>query len=175
VDTAPTRKFNFRAFDRSTAQFLKTPTFTIQVRGTLSLNGSAFQALGSPTHVELLYDEDERVIGLRPCESETIRSYPIRPQGTNSQHTYLVAGKAFLQFFGIPFDTPLRYRPEVVDGILVVDLKSEAVTATSNRNRAAERAEQEAERAGQTEMNLASQNGSGNGSTGQAAQEPQTS
>jgi len=33
-----------------------------------------------------------------------------------------VAGQAFTQFYGVPTDKPRRYRAQMIDGVLAVDL-----------------------------------------------------
>src|SRR5438128_1774301 len=56
---------NFQVFSREVARSREEPMFTLQARGLLSLNSAVFRALGEPEAVELLYDANLRIIGLR--------------------------------------------------------------------------------------------------------------
>ena len=47
---------NFEVFERTNARASSDPTLTITVRGTLNLNQAAFEKLGKPEAVALLYD-----------------------------------------------------------------------------------------------------------------------
>lgn len=106
---------------------------TIQKRGTFSLNIPAFRSLGEPEVVELLYDRDKRLIALGKVSSDTSHGYPVRPLGKS---TYMVSGKAFLNFYGIPFGVAQRYVAHAEsDGLLVVDLNQTPIEVTGPGNR----------------------------------------
>jgi hypothetical protein len=70
---------------------------TLQVRGLLSLNNAAYRALGQPDHVVLLYDEDQRIVGLRRVGKEWPNAYRVRPQGSS----YIVGAQGFVSYYGI--------------------------------------------------------------------------
>ena len=95
---------------------------TIQKRGAISLNIAAFEALDSPEQVELLYDREERLIGIRPATADTPHAYAVRGVG-NKGATRVVSGKAFLSYYGIPRGVARRWTAEKRDNMLVVDLK----------------------------------------------------
>ncbi len=126
---------NFETFDKRAVPMTKRPQVTIQAKGTLSFNASSYHVLGKPEAIELLYDREERVIGFRPVDKDSLNAYPMRPVSAGG--TYVVAGNAFLKYYDIPFGSPVRYDADYADGILMVDLKKEGRVATSNRNRAA--------------------------------------
>ena len=111
------------------------PTLTIQKRGSLSLNSAAFEALGSPKHVELLFDQDERLIGIRKTTAAMPHAYPIRGVGKNGA-THVVSGKAFLAYYDIPRDVARRWIAKKQDDLLVVDLKQPGAEVTGHSNRA---------------------------------------
>ncbi len=127
-------RFNFEVFDKRATSFVKRPEATIQTKGMISLNASAYHALGSPKAVELLYDRDQQVLGMRPVETDAPHAYPIRGVGAGS--TYMVSGRAFFGYYGIATDRPVRRDAAIVDGVLILDLKDPGRDATSNRNRA---------------------------------------
>jgi hypothetical protein len=112
----------FETFKRQRAAPATEPTLTIQRRGTLSLNTPAFDALERPKHVELLFDPDEKLIGLRKAASTAPHAYPVRGIGKNAA-THAISGKGFLKYYGIKLDVARRW-PAVKQGdVLVVDLK----------------------------------------------------
>ncbi len=121
----------FLEFDRSAAPTPSVPFITLQRKGLMSLNRAAFQALGSPTAVTLLYHPERRVIGLRPADPSSPRAYPVRIQGSGS--TYIVAGAAFTQFHGIPTNVARRYSAKLVGDVLTLDLTQDAPDVTGPR------------------------------------------
>ena len=57
---------NFREYDRSRSrENREAPAVTIQRRGLITFNPAAAQALGNPTAVTFLIDEDESLLGFR--------------------------------------------------------------------------------------------------------------
>lgn len=131
-------EFKFKQFDKSGARLVKTPELTIQGKGTMGLNAAAYNLMGAPEAIEFLYDPDAKVIGLRPVPPDDNHAYPVRPVGGKNSRakTYLVAGTAFLNYYGIPFGEPRRREVKFADGVLIVDLNDPGRSAMSNRNRA---------------------------------------
>lgn len=120
-------------FDRRSAPSPRTPTVTIQRKGMLSLNRAAYDLLGGAKSVTLMYNRDRRAIGLRPCAPDNPRAYPVRIQGNGA--TYIVAGTAFSQRYGVDTSVARRYRPEKQGDLLVVDLNQDAPDVTGSRTR----------------------------------------
>jgi hypothetical protein len=149
VDTHPegtsVSDFNFQRFDKQGARLVKTPELTIQAKGTMSMNAAAFNLLGEPVAIEFLYDSDAKVIGLRSVPPEDPHAYPVRGVGgkkpNGAPNSFIVAGTAFLSFYGIPYGTPVRREVRVVDDVLIVDLNDPGRSAISNRARAKMNAE----------------------------------
>ncbi len=123
----------FEVFNRRTAPSTTQPLVTIQKRGTMSLNRSAFEALGEPDAVELLYDREERLLGFRPVDPAVPHAYRPRKQGNAAN--YILAGQAFTQYYGVETGTARRYRAKLLDDVLVVDLKQPGTDATGPRAR----------------------------------------
>ncbi len=128
-------EFNFEVFDKRFSTLVKRPEVTIQTKGMLSVNASAYSALGSPEAVELLYDRDQQVVGMRPVAPDAAHAYPIRAVGAGA--TFIVSGRAFFAYYGIPTDKPVRRDVKITNDVLIIDLKDPGRDATSNRNRAA--------------------------------------
>jgi hypothetical protein len=109
------------------------PFVTIQSKGPLSLNRAAFEALERPEAVALLYDPEERIVGLEKVAPDSLDAYPVRPQAGNN---WLVAGQAFTKFYRIDTSIARRYKAQLMEGgILAFDLKGEWMEATSPRQR----------------------------------------
>jgi hypothetical protein len=89
----------FEVFSREAARSREEPMFTLQARGLLSLNSAVFRALGAPEAVELLYDAEERIIGLRKVDKGDPNAYAVRKN--SGTHSYLVATQGFLAYHGI--------------------------------------------------------------------------
>jgi len=121
----------FKKFRRKSMRSPKQPLITIQRRGTLSLNQAAYQLLGEPNFVELLYDEDEQIIGLRATNDKDPDAYPVHKQ--KESLTYLIAGMAFLNYLGIPFNEARRYVPKMIDDVVAIDLKSASKSVNGPR------------------------------------------
>lgn len=111
------------------------PFVTIQRKGILSLNRSAYDALGAPETVELLYNRGERLIGIRKVKRGLEHAYNVRSAGS-TEMTWTVSGKGFLKFYGIDVPQPVRRRAHIKDGVLVVDLKDRGVVASPGRQKA---------------------------------------
>lgn len=129
----------FEVFQKSSAPLAKVPQVTIQQRGLISLNRSAYAAIGNPEAVELLFDADRKIVGLRPTVVSNPNAYPVRPQGSGDSGPLLVAGQMFTKYYRIDTTQAIRYiDPEVVDGVLCIALNGEHQVVTSNRSRGKE-------------------------------------
>lgn len=124
---------NFQVFDKRAVPSSVEPMVTLQRSGPISLNRAAYQAIGEPSHLELLYDPDERVIGFRAAKEKPPHAYPVRVQG-HATHSYLVAGLAFVKYFDILPKVSVRYVAQMYGDVLGVDLKQKGLEVTSNRS-----------------------------------------
>lgn len=122
---------SWEVFDKRAGVATKSPMVTIQAKGLLSLNRAAYEAVGQPGFVELLYDAQERLVGLRPAEPSSPRAYPVRSQSNGA--TYLVAGTAFTRHYGLDTAIARRYGASMMGPVLVVDLKQEPAIVTGPR------------------------------------------
>lgn len=124
----------FEQFTRRLIPLGKEPTVTLQKRGALALNLTAYQLLGSPKAVHLLYDREESVIGLRSAQADDDDAYPLRQvprRGETGPH--IVTAQAFASHYGIDF-APRRLRAEIHGNILCIDLKQAPMSSPSNQN-----------------------------------------
>lgn len=133
----------FEVFSKRSAGKVKQPTITIQKRGTLSTNASAaaFLAGGEVPEkelaVELLFDRELNVLGLRRAQSDHVSVYMLRKQAKSD--SFLLAGKAFTSYYGIPLGEARRYAAkDFGDGILGAELGGEYADASREDSDAAE-------------------------------------
>lgn len=125
---------DFQLFTKRMVPLGKEPYVTIQKRGTISLSPSAHLALGSPEGVELLYDAEAGIVGLKPTLKPSEHSYPLRRQGGKTTGPFIVSGTAFTKYFQIDTSASRRYVGELLDGVLCVDLKAASTVVVGNRS-----------------------------------------
>lgn len=121
----------FETFKRQRSKPGSGPEVTIQRRGTFSLNAQAYEGLGEPEAVELLYDREDRLIGVRKVSPDTRHAYAVRP--LNRGRTWLFSGQAFLKWYGIESPVARRWAVTFEDGTLILDLKQPGEEAQANR------------------------------------------
>lgn len=118
----------FEKFRRSKATSASVPMVSVHLRGIFALNDLAYEALDKPDAIELFYDKDERVIGMKGAPRSSPDAYAVR-RGT--AHSFQVEGRTFLKFYGIPQEaTGRRYVAEIDDDILTIDLNQEPSEGT---------------------------------------------
>jgi hypothetical protein len=110
---------------------------TIQKGGNISMNLAAFEMLGGSADVEemlveLLYNRENRVIGIRRS-SGSPHEYPLRKQ-SNSLN-FIVAGRAFTKHYGINTDQARRYIGKLSNDVMMLDLDGEHITVSRKVSR----------------------------------------
>lgn len=121
---------NFEVFDRKSKPVATQPLVTLQASGTFSMNRAAYEALGNPEAVDLLYDREERVVGFRAADKEDAHSYPIKPQ--QNSLNYQTAGRAFCTYYNIETGSARRFAARMFEDILAIDLKESSQTVSRN-------------------------------------------
>ena len=126
---------NWEVFTKKMAPLGAKPSVTIQRKGILSLNQAAFDAIGSPKAVELLYDREQRIIGVRAAtDPDAPHAYTPRGAVRKDYGPYLISGTAFVHYYGIDVSASRRYLVTVDGGVLCIDLKKGGTTITGNRS-----------------------------------------
>ncbi|OQJ57062.1 hypothetical protein CmiCFBP2404_15805 [Clavibacter michiganensis subsp. insidiosus] len=132
----------WEVYAKGSAPAPTTPSVTIQKRGLMSINRAAYEAIGKPEGVELLWDPERKLIGFRPAPLTNQNAYPVRTQVTNPEKAdkgpWLIAGTRFTQYIGMDTTDAYRWTPTVEDGMLMIDTSQPGAKAVSNRNKAAE-------------------------------------
>lgn len=126
---------NFEGFRHRRTVTSTKPEGSIQrPRGILGLNAAAYRLLKEPAAVELLYDRDDQIIGVRAEDPEAAWAYTMRKQ-KNSQ-SYVVAAKAFFDYYGISLDGPSeKYSVQMYGDILGIDLKGDRIEVIGSRRK----------------------------------------
>jgi|SRR5215203_424651 len=102
----------------------KAPTVTIQKDRTMSLNRPAWESIGSPKHVQLLFETEQNLIGIRPVPENTRGALNV----THHVARYFrISATGFIKDYKIRHDPSRRFFVRVdknsADGpMLVVDL-----------------------------------------------------
>jgi hypothetical protein len=68
------------------------PMVTLSRRNVLTMNKAAYEALGSPATVKLMYEEDRRMIGIMPHDERRANAFPVKQcsgKASNSRRIYL--------------------------------------------------------------------------------------
>lgn len=123
----------FQTFNRRLVPLAKDPSLTIQRRGTISLNESAYQALGSPVSVELLFNPEEQVVGLRSVAPGSENAYPVRSANASGGGPFLVSAVSFLRHFDISQNQSFRWSAFLDGEVLCADIGRAGTPVSSNR------------------------------------------
>ncbi len=122
----------FEEFDRQAASpHSKWPIVSIRTRGTFGINRAAYEALGRPKAVKLLWDAEDRAVGFRPSHENSPKAYTVSETKPNSGSCE-VAGTKFFKHYNIPYDRCRRYAAEMDDGDLVFYLDRDEKQPTAN-------------------------------------------
>lgn len=116
---------SFEEFTRKSVRLTKDPAITIQKRGSMGLNASAYELLKGEHEetddgklpVQLLFDKENQIVGLRPTSRDDPNAYLVRKQKLSP--SYLVAGKMFFKHYGVELGVTRRYKVrKYEDGIV---------------------------------------------------------
>lgn len=110
---------------------------SLNPRGVFTLNQFAFDELGKPDNVVLMYDTDDHLIGITGTDEKVDYAIKVRRQGENK--SYLIGGRAFTQYYGIDLGETVRFNDARVEqGMLILDPKK--VTPIASKGGAKEQA-----------------------------------
>lgn len=111
------------------------PLVTLQAKGVLWFNPAAYELLGRPAAVELMFDKLNGSIGIKAVPADSPHAVAIRR--ANSGDSRAISAATFCVYYGIRYENSLRFRNIRLDhdGILVLDLKDarEVVKRTLRR------------------------------------------
>jgi hypothetical protein len=128
---------DWQVFDKRKAPVIQEPLVTLQKSGHLSMNHAAFSALGEPEVLEYLYSEKQKKVGFRKGDPAAPHVYPVRKQANSLNYQF--SGIAFTRAYGIPHDTTRRFKAQMEDDTLVIDLKHPLGDVSRKRTRQGEK------------------------------------
>lgn len=136
----------FIVYEKGSSPAPTVPSATVQKRGLISLNRAAMDMLRGdssedPEGVELLWDPDRKVIGIRGVPLDSPNAYPLRAQGNKSKGPFLIAGTMFTRFIELDTSGARRWTPSSEEGILCIDLNSPSAKVASRRRPAQDQQE----------------------------------
>ena len=112
------------------------PAMAVHPDGVFMLNRAAILALGEPDAVELLFDPDEQVIGVRAADPSLFHVYSAK--AANSGGGVQLSGRSFVQYYrdriGVP-ETSRQWKAHMDDGILCVPLNEPSVDVSRKRRK----------------------------------------
>ena len=95
---------------------------TLNQRGVLLLNSLAYEAMEAPAAVTLLFDENNKVIGLRPADIRHQNSFPVKQK--DKWHNRTIHASPFCKHFKINVERTVLFNEVDVDneGVMKLDL-----------------------------------------------------
>ncbi len=95
---------------------------TINRAGHIVMNRIAFEMLGSPEAVVLLFDREQQVVGLKPTHPHLRRAFKVSPRGQHGGRR--VRAHKLCKDFGIFIPETLLFPRAYIDheGVLILDL-----------------------------------------------------
>lgn len=124
----------FEVYQKGSAPVASVPSVTVQKRGLISINRATFAMMKEPEAVELMWDKDRGVIGLRPVPLSAPNAYPVRPQSADAgRGPLLIAANLFTRYIGLDTDEAHRWTPRMEDDVMCIDVSTPGAKVNSNR------------------------------------------
>jgi hypothetical protein len=98
------------------------PRVTLDRKSVILLNIAACEHLKAPAAVQLMFDENQKRIGIRPADPREPNAFRLKKK-KGATHRTISAG-AFCQHFGISVDKTVRFNNVAIDrdGIMTLEL-----------------------------------------------------
>jgi len=102
-------------------------------RNLFSLNavGAGLLKIEGEGTVELLFDPEEKLVGLRKVDKQKPTALHIRKMHQTKGNTYLIATRDFTRRWGISTDEARRYTGQMQGDVLTFDLKQQPINGQS--------------------------------------------
>lgn len=114
--------FNFKQFTLRRVHNEQNAVLSIQRRANASLNRVGQEMLGNPPAVDLFFDEDQRVLGLKPGARESPSAYPLR-RVSGGGSTAILSLASLLNYYGVSLERARgRYIGSMYGDMLIFNL-----------------------------------------------------
>jgi hypothetical protein len=100
---------------------------TINTKRNILLNLKAFQLIGSPGTVELLWDDFTRTIGIRPRDAQYANAFPVHVHGKGKLTPTGGSKYNYRTIYAAPFCRHFNVRPTKTLMFINLDLDDEGV------------------------------------------------
>ena len=123
-ETSDMRKHFVEFIGRPNRMHTDRARVTLSYRGVFVLNGKAYEALEMPAAVTLHYDEDERVIALKPVDARLPNAFPVK-QKDNFKYR-MINASPFCRHFRIRIERTVLFNEVDIDndGVMMLELRN---------------------------------------------------
>lgn len=119
----------FEVFDKSKAVYGRAPKVTVQPRGMISINQSAYRKMGNPDFVILMYDRDKGLVGIQGTDDEK-QGFKIRVASRPGSPAVFSAS-AFFNYYDLASNESRSWTPSFDTDVLIIDLKDSGHQAST--------------------------------------------
>jgi hypothetical protein len=124
---------DLEVFDRRKPPPTEDPWVTRTKSGYFVFNRASYAALGEPAALQYVYSPSTQILGFRAADPEATNAYPVYNQGHSKN--YQSAAQALHSFYGLSIDQTLRYKAELIEDTLYIDLKDEEALPVGRKAR----------------------------------------
>ncbi len=90
--------------------------------GTMIISRNAYEALGRPTHVVMLWDSETDTVGIRPVPLRTLNAFKL--YDSRRSGAYRFHALRFLVRYEVQLDYTVRFPTATIeDGVLLLELR----------------------------------------------------
>lgn len=109
------------------------PRVTLSNRNVLYMNVAAYEAFGMPAAVKLSYEEDRRIIGLKPEDPSRTNAFPVKQN--DKWHNRRIHLQPFCVNFGIDIRRTVMFNEIDIDreGMMRLELNRTVTIGKSER------------------------------------------
>lgn len=125
-------RWSWQKWDKKMAGMRGSPTITVNRAGSIAVSAAADVMLGSPQYVELLFCEQPRAIGFR-VGNERDGLKVSRTERVNGAAGFSLGAQNFFQFHGIDYSETRRWRAQLIDGVLGINMDEPPLRAVGRR------------------------------------------
>ena len=99
---------------------------TLNPKGEIVIGAAAFERFGRPEQAVLLYDLDNKLIGILPANTRAKNAYPLQAPKDERQRHRLIRANRFCKHHGITVPATMAFNKAEIDeeGVLVLPLRN---------------------------------------------------